>query len=330
MNYPFHVFETDKQLEVLYKLFDMETPDKKLLEKKLSKLLLPAGGFLQDGLTYDAFITRIAKKRDITLPVDITIAQRERALFEKISIQNLEGMSEQERADLQKQLITQAQEKGMTAAEMGSITSLATIGAAQLSGMGVYLMASSAIGAITSLAGVTLPFAFYTGMSSVISVVIGPVGLILAAIPLYKTFKDVRSWDDLTSVGNRLMSDFKLLASGNYKLAEIVFTYFASMRIMNKEEHMQRLKSVQTEIDLIDLRRNRLKERESNEQELVDSTQSEIEIQNSILVKLKRKLDLQQQELRRSKHELESINYNYRELEIKNDNLTKNIERLDA
>lgn len=50
------------------------------------------------------------------------------------------------------------------------------IALAQLSGLGVYIMASSVIGAMTSALGLTLPFAFYMTMSKTISVVIGPIG----------------------------------------------------------------------------------------------------------------------------------------------------------
>lgn len=47
---------------------------------------------------------------------------------------------------------------------------------ANLSGFGLYLASSTALGAITSAIGVTLPFAVYTGMSSTIALLIGPVG----------------------------------------------------------------------------------------------------------------------------------------------------------
>jgi len=47
---------------------------------------------------------------------------------------------------------------------------------ANASGFGVYLLASSAVGSITALLGVTLPFAFYTSMSSTIALATGPIG----------------------------------------------------------------------------------------------------------------------------------------------------------
>lgn len=48
--------------------------------------------------------------------------------------------------------------------------------AAQMSGFGVYLMASTVLGGLTNAIGITLPFAVYMGMSQTISFVIGPVG----------------------------------------------------------------------------------------------------------------------------------------------------------
>ena len=54
--------------------------------------------------------------------------------------------------------------------------------AAQLSGFGVYLLASTSLGALTATLGVTLPFAVYTTMSSTIAALIGPVGWIGAGL----------------------------------------------------------------------------------------------------------------------------------------------------
>ena len=51
--------------------------------------------------------------------------------------------------------------------------------AAQLSGFGVYLLASTALGAITSTLGLTLPFVAYTTMSSAISVIREFMGTVL-------------------------------------------------------------------------------------------------------------------------------------------------------
>lgn len=61
---------------------------------------------------------------------------------------------------------------------------------ANLSGFGLYLASSTALGAITSAIGVTLPFAVYTGMSSTMALLIGPVGWVaLGAWVIHKLGK---------------------------------------------------------------------------------------------------------------------------------------------
>lgn len=212
------------------------------LKKNISKLLLPAGGILQSGLSYIRFMEKIASKREITLPVTASIPEKEKKLYQQIVNQNLESMSDEEREHFNYQLMTEAEKKGFNKAEVASMGALVGIGAAQLSGFGVYMLASSTVAAISGLVGVTLPFAFYTTMSSVISFAIGPVGFILAAIPLYKTVKDVGSWEDLKEKGIQLYKGLKVFAKGNYELAEVIFSYFAATRILKLAEYENRRK----------------------------------------------------------------------------------------
>lgn len=47
---------------------------------------------------------------------------------------------------------------------------------AKMSGFGVYLMASTVLGGLTSTLGITLPFAAYIGMSQTIALILGPIG----------------------------------------------------------------------------------------------------------------------------------------------------------
>jgi len=51
--------------------------------------------------------------------------------------------------------------------------------AAKASGFGVYLMASTVLGGLTSALGITLPFAAYRGMSQMIALAIDPVGWLI-------------------------------------------------------------------------------------------------------------------------------------------------------
>lgn len=48
--------------------------------------------------------------------------------------------------------------------------------AAKMSGFGVYLLASTVLGGLTSALGITLPFAVYMGVSQTIALILGPVG----------------------------------------------------------------------------------------------------------------------------------------------------------
>lgn len=57
-----------------------------------------------------------------------------------------------------------------------SMISATAIIAGKMSGFGVYVAASTLVGAVTSTIGMTLPFVFYTTMSSAISIFLGPVG----------------------------------------------------------------------------------------------------------------------------------------------------------
>jgi uncharacterized protein YaaW (UPF0174 family) len=60
----------------------------------------------------------------------------------------------------------------------GPATTLAALALAQGSGFGVYLGATTALGFLSHAVGVTLPFAIYTGMTSTIAFVIGPIGFL--------------------------------------------------------------------------------------------------------------------------------------------------------
>lgn len=51
-----------------------------------------------------------------------------------------------------------------------------------MSGFGIYLLASTTLGTLTGVIGITLPFVVYTTMSSAIAVIIGPVGWIGAGL----------------------------------------------------------------------------------------------------------------------------------------------------
>ena len=69
--------------------------------------------------------------------------------------------------------------------------------AAKASGFGVYLMASTVLGGLTSTLGITLPFAVYMGMSQAIALVIGPVAWLALVGGLAFTLNQP-NWNRLT------------------------------------------------------------------------------------------------------------------------------------
>lgn len=67
------------------------------------------------------------------------------------------------------------------------VMGFAALGAAQLSGFGVYMLGSTLLGAINSAFGLGLGFGAFTGLSSLVSLVIGPIGW--AALGLFTVLK---------------------------------------------------------------------------------------------------------------------------------------------
>ena len=83
---------------------------------------------------------------------------------------------------MEEELRRAAQKFDKGGALVGSTSIFAALTAAQLSGFGIYLLASTSLGALTGVLGVTLPFAAYTMMSTAIATIIGPVGWIGAGL----------------------------------------------------------------------------------------------------------------------------------------------------
>jgi uncharacterized protein YaaW (UPF0174 family) len=87
-----------------------------------------------------------------------------------------EKMTPAQRAEMDAKIAEVAAQHGKTrewAKAGGAVTAIL---AAEASGFGVYLLATTGLSAIAGLAGITLPFAVYTSMTSIMGVILGPVG----------------------------------------------------------------------------------------------------------------------------------------------------------
>jgi uncharacterized protein YaaW (UPF0174 family) len=78
------------------------------------------------------------------------------------------------------EIAREARIKGTSLAK--PVTTFGLLGLAQVSGFGVYAASTTALGFVTHAIGITLPFASYTGMTSTLAVLIGPVGWLTAGL----------------------------------------------------------------------------------------------------------------------------------------------------
>ena len=115
------------------------------------------------------------KKYHSTKEIEIKIAQK---VMETV----WEKMTPEQREEMEEELRKAAQKFDKTGSLVASGSIFGALMAAKLSGFGVYLLASTALGCITHGLGFTLPFAVYTTMSRAIARIIGPVGWIGAGL----------------------------------------------------------------------------------------------------------------------------------------------------
>ena len=73
-------------------------------------------------------------------------------------------------------------EKGVDKEAIKSIIPLLAISAGQISGFGAYIFATTAAATLAGAIGITLPFAFYTALTTGLSFLLGPVGMVAAGL----------------------------------------------------------------------------------------------------------------------------------------------------
>lgn len=109
----------------------------------------------------------------------------EQAVVSQVWNKALNGITEEQREKVRASIAELASRHGKQA--VGELSGFAALGAAQLSGFGIYMAGSTLLGAINGALGLGLGFGAFTGLSSLISVVIGPVGW--AALGLFTVAK---------------------------------------------------------------------------------------------------------------------------------------------
>jgi len=135
--------------------------------------------------SYDSLIIGACKYLKV-FEKNASIAEYELFISHAIIISAIQRMKPRERQKVFEQQIDASQMSRKArikgAGLGGPSTTFALLGVAQASGFGVYLASTTALGFLTHAVGVTLPFAVYTGMTSTIAFLIGPVGWLTAGL----------------------------------------------------------------------------------------------------------------------------------------------------
>jgi uncharacterized protein YaaW (UPF0174 family)/uncharacterized protein YifE (UPF0438 family) len=143
---------------------------------KNSKNLLEV---LNDDPSYSSILEKIKNKLKI-IENSKSDNDIEKAIAIKVLNDALSRMSIEQKNQFEKEIIKISDNENGYSYKVGTVFTALT--AAQVSGFGVYLLATSTLSTLSGIIGISLPFAAYTGLSSAISVIIGPLGWIGAGL----------------------------------------------------------------------------------------------------------------------------------------------------
>ena len=175
------------ELEIISKiLFAKEKTPKSVLDKlqSLSQNLIE----VLEETSYRDILIKVQKILKLQVE-NLPDGEIERAITQNVLNQTLSKMSKDEKDMFEKEIIEIAKKEGHDIFKTGAV--FATLTAANLSGFGVYMLATTTLSSISGIIGITLPFAAYTGLSSAIAFLTGPVGWIGAGLFALWKFTDV-------------------------------------------------------------------------------------------------------------------------------------------
>ena len=137
------------------------------------------GQFL-DNRDYKQLVTDVADHVQIDWPAllrgrqwsDLFAADIEDAVVVTALQKILRELPDEDRRRLAEELGKEAQDPNI----IGELLSGGAVVLARLSSFQIYLLATTAVGALTAALGITLPFAIYTALTTGLHVVLGPIG----------------------------------------------------------------------------------------------------------------------------------------------------------
>ena len=268
-----------EQKKAFVQILGLKQNDDKEIVSKISKLLLPAKGLFQDPLNYKQFIISIAEKNGENIDISKGILHAERELYLKLFQNEFEKLSQEEKD----KIIEELGKAGLDKNQIASLSGIGALGAAQLSGFGIYMLASSTVGAITSLLGITLPFALYTGMSSAISFVIGPVGFLVMGVMLYRSFQHVKSWNEAQEILLASWNELGTLVKGDFAKGTQIFKYIAASRIVLETNYTKEIEENKNKMEAFGRKAENLENEYLNIESKVSSIENEVlEMKSSV------------------------------------------------
>lgn len=137
--------------------------------------------------TYAEVLCSLLKKLSIECHPGLGCVALEEALIQTIFQMMWVNFTNTQRLDLEENFYKIIEESGRSKEwkQVGGIGGVML--AANMGGFSTYILASSALSAVSNIVNITFPFALYKAVSSTISVVIGPLGLLGLAI--FGTYK---------------------------------------------------------------------------------------------------------------------------------------------
>lgn len=132
--------------------------------------------------TYRDILVMVCKHLEITVKPSMKPQDIEAKISQQVMQTVWNKMTEAQRLafDAEMKKMAEKNGKGKEWAATGGMAAVLT--ASNLAGFSAYLVATSGLAALTGSLGIVLPFAAYTGLTTALSVVLGPVGWLGAGL----------------------------------------------------------------------------------------------------------------------------------------------------
>ncbi len=160
--------------------------------------------------TYGTVVRRLAKEVGVGFGLMLPLKSVEDLLVQTVFKDAWSKMNQTDRERLAQEIHSISTGANIGNA-VGTAGVYAALAGAQMSGLGVYMMATTVLGGVTSAIGITLPFAANIGLSQAISLVIGPVGWIALAFFSIGTFHKSKNERQRKEKAGRVLSAVLLI-----------------------------------------------------------------------------------------------------------------------